>query len=42
MKKIITNLWAGNFYSKNYTEYESNEDEIKTLSIEECLNKIRL
>ena len=26
----------------NYIEYESNEDEIKTLLIEECLNKIRL
>ena len=30
-----------NFLSNNYTEYESNGDRNKTLSIEEYLNKIR-
>ena len=32
---------VGNFWSNNYTEYESNSDRNKTLSIEEYLNKIR-
>ena len=31
----------GNFWSKNYTEYESNGDRNKTRSIEEYVNKIR-
>ena len=31
----------GNFWSRNYIEYESNGDRNKTLSIEEYLNKIR-
>ena len=30
-----------NFWSNNYIEYESNSDRNKTLSVEECLNKIR-
>ena len=29
------------FWSNNYVEYESNSDRIKTLSVEEYLNKIR-
>ena len=32
---------VGNFLSKNYTEYETNGDRNKTLSLEECLNEIR-
>ena len=32
---------VGNFYSNNYTEYESNGGRNKTLSIKEYLNKIR-
>ena len=34
-------LRVGNFWSKNYIEYESNSDRNKTLSIEEHLNKVR-
>ena len=30
-----------NFGSSNYTEYKSNGDKNKILSVEECLNKIR-
>ena len=29
------------FWSNNYIEYEGNDDENKTLSVEEYLNKIR-
>ena len=29
------------FWSNNYTEYESNTDRNKTLSVEEYLNKMR-
>ena len=29
-----------NFWSNNYTEYESNSDKNKTLSVEEYLNKV--
>ena len=29
-----------NFLSNNYIEYESNGDKNKTLSVEECFNKI--
>ena len=29
-----------NFWSNNYTEYESNGDKNKTLSVEEYLNKV--
>ena len=32
---------VGNFHSNSYIEYESNGGRNKTLSIEECLNKIR-
>ena len=32
---------AGNFYSNNYIEYESNGDINKTLSIKEYLDKIK-
>ena len=32
---------VSNFWSNNYTEYESNGDRNKTLSVEEYLNKIR-
>ena len=32
---------VSNFWSKNYTEYESNSDRNKALSVEEYLNKIR-
>ena len=32
---------VGNFFSKNYIEYESNGDRNKTLSIEEYFSKIR-
>ena len=32
---------VGNFWSRNYIEYESNNDKTKTLSIREYLNKIR-
>ena len=32
---------VSNFWSKNYIEYEINGDRNKTLSVEECLNKIR-
>ena len=31
---------ANNFWSNNYIEYESNGDRNKTLSAEECRNKI--
>ena len=31
---------VNNFLSNNYTEYESNSDKIKTLSVEEYLDKI--
>ena len=31
---------VNNFWSNNYTEYESNGSRSKTLSVEECLNKI--
>ena len=30
-----------NFQGNNFTEYESNDDRNKTLSVEEYLNKIR-
>ena len=30
-----------NFWIKNYIEYKSIGDRNKTLSVEECLNKIR-
>ena len=36
-KPVIIN----NFWSNNYIEYESNSDRNKTLSVEECLIKIR-
>ena len=48
--KIVRNLGEedyykpvrlGNFWSKNYTEYESNGDRNKTRLIEEYVNKIR-
>ena len=29
------------FWSNNYIEYKSNGDRNKTLSVEECLNKIK-
>ena len=32
----------GNFWSSNYIEYESKGDRNKRLSVEDCLNKIRL
>ena len=32
---------VGNFWSRNYIEYESNGDRNKALSIEESLNKVR-
>ena len=32
---------VSNFWSNKYTEYESNGDKNKTLSVEEYLNKIR-
>ena len=32
---------AGDFWSNNYIEYESNSDRNKTISVEEYLNKIR-
>ena len=32
---------VSNFFSKNYTEYESNGNRSKALSVEECLNRIR-
>ena len=32
---------VGNCWSRNYIEYESNNDKTKTLSIREYLNKIR-
>ena len=32
---------VGDFWSNNYIEYESKGDRNKTLSVEECLNKIR-
>ena len=32
---------TGNFWSRNYSEYEINGDRNKTLSIEEYLNKIK-
>ena len=35
-KKIVDDFW-----NSNYIEYESNGDRNATLSIEECLNKIR-
>ena len=33
---------ANNFWSNNYTEYESNGDRNETLSVEEYLKKFRL
>ena len=33
---------VGNFWSNNYIEYESKDGRNKTLSVEECLNKVRL
>ena len=36
-----TAIRAGNFWSINYFEYESNGYTNKTLSVEEYLNKIR-
>ena len=35
-------LTVGNFWSKNYIEYESNSDRNKTLSTEEYLNIITI
>ena len=32
---------VSNFWSSNYIEYKSKDDESKTLSVEEFLNKIR-
>ena len=32
---------VNNFWSNNYIEYKCNNDKNKTLSAEECLNKIR-
>ena len=32
---------VNNFWSNKYAEYESNSGRIKTLSVEEYLNKIR-
>ena len=32
---------VGNFWSNNYTEYKSNGDKNKALSIEDCFNKIK-
>ena len=32
---------VSNFWSNSYIEYENNGDKNKTLSVEECLNKIR-
>ena len=32
---------AGNFYSNNYIEYETNGDRNKTLSIKECFDEIK-
>ena len=32
---------VSNFWSSSYIEYESNDDNNKTLSVEEYLNKIR-
>ena len=34
-------IGVGNFWSRNYIEYESNGDRNKTLSIKEYLQKIR-
>ena len=34
-------VWIGDAFSSNYTEYESNGEKYKTLSINEYLNKIR-
>ena len=34
-------LRVSNFWSNNYTEYESSRDRNKTLLVEEYLNKIR-
>ena len=33
---------AGNFYSNNYIEYESNGDSRKRISVKEYLNEIKL
>ena len=35
-------LTASNFWRNNYIEYESKSDKYKTLSVEECFNKVRL
>ena len=41
-KKIIYKpVRAGNFWSKNYIDYESNDHGNKTLSIEEYINKMK-
>ena len=41
-KKIIKKpVRVGNFCSNNYTEYESNVDRNKTLSLKEYLDKIK-
>ena len=40
-KKYYKPVRVGNFWSNNYTECKSIDDRIKTLSVEEYLNKIR-
>ena len=40
-KTIILPVRVSNFWSDNYIEYVSNDDQNKTLSVEEYLNKIR-
>ena len=42
LKKEMDGLTVGNFWSKNYIEYESNSDRNKTLSTEEYLNIITI
>ena len=41
IKDYYKPVTVGNFWSNNYTQYESNGDRNKTLSVEEYLNKIR-
>ena len=40
-KKYCKPVRLNNLWSNNYIEYERNSDRNKTLSVEECINKIR-
>ena len=39
--KVVINQNVSNLWNNNYTEYESNGDKNKNLSLEEYLNKVK-